>query len=80
LYRVKELPMHAVIGRLQRLAVDMPESNEGFGLGDPEQKLLDRKSAPERKKRLNEDRKVNPILPSSASGIDDDLTAVSVCI
>jgi prophage antirepressor-like protein len=72
---LKELPMCAVMGRLQRLAADMRDSNERFGLGDLEQKLLDRKSASERKRRLNDDRKANIIGPSSTSGVGERVIA-----
>lgn len=61
---LKTLPLDDVISRLQQLAHDMRESNRRFELGDIEQKLLDKKSALQRKKRLSQERKDN-LLASS---------------
>jgi very-short-patch-repair endonuclease len=63
---LKELPLYAIIDRLQRLANDLRDSNQRFGLGDLEQKLLDNPSALKRKKKLTEDQKGNLLLPLTA--------------
>lgn len=54
-----------VIEKLQRLARDMQQSNDRFGIGDLAEKLLDRKTANLRKKQLKLDRQANRITPSA---------------
>jgi prophage antirepressor-like protein len=63
-HELQNMPTYQVIERLQRLARDMQQSNDRFGIGDLAQKLLDRKTANLRKKRLKLDRQANLITPS----------------
>ena len=63
-HELQNMPTSQVIERLQRLARDMQQSNDRFGIGDLAQKLLDRKTANLRKKQLKLDRQANLIAPS----------------